>query len=191
MINKYVAKVNICRSHFKMEWDSDFESPNGLQKCLQVDVMSEKENMLPVENTKIRGNTKCAKNHQNTLNTWNQSQGGTSASWRPSSNMTNDAKITVGISMRDKRTTLDWLMQQNVIASPVSCKICGNDMKVVPCTGLKAKFGWSPLVEGQQHDVVKSLHSGSWFSKSNLTLYEILLLTYYWAHDLPHACTEH
>ncbi len=48
----------------------------------------------------------------------------------------------------------------------------------------------STLSGQSRHQQYRSVRSGSWFAKSNLTLAEILKLTYYWSHSFTQVQTQ-
>ncbi len=43
---------------------------------------------------------------------------------------------------------------------------------------------------GQSHQQYRSVRSAGWFAKSNVTLAEILKLTYYWSHSFTQVQTQ-
>ena len=53
------------------------------------------------------------------------------------------------------------------------------------------KVGMQAAEKGEKHKVEISVRKGSWFEKSNLTLEEILKLTYLWCQDLNQLQMKH
>jgi hypothetical protein len=101
--------------------------------------------------------------------------------------------------LSDKKTTIDWLMAQGVIASSMRCPHEGCD-KMMELKEEKSEKGSSDgyiwccrsTVYGQsRHQLYRSVRSNSWFAKSNLTLAEILKVTYYWSHSYSQVQTQH
>jgi hypothetical protein len=68
------------------------------------------------------------------------------------------------------------------------CPSCGHTMKLVAREGPKASsdgYVWRcSRREGGKHDREVSIRHGSWFSQSNMTLEEILKVTFWWCLDL-------
>ena len=66
-------------------------------------------------------------------------------------------------------------------------------MRLVVYDGVNDGYRWqcSAKVGGVRHDTSKSIRAGSWFSGSNMTLHEIVMVTYYWCHNLPQEYMIH
>lgn len=120
--------------------------------------------------------------------------------WHPSYNKTSKNKITMeylrNIVLVDKKKTLEWLMEKKVIAACHVCKVCKGQMRLVPFSGVKAcndGYRWrcTAKIDGKKHDTSVTIRAKSWFSGSNMTLQEIVLLTYYWCHNLPQEYIIH
>ncbi len=98
----------------------------------------------------------------------------------------------------DKKTTINWLMEKGLIASSMRCphEGCGKMMNLKDEKSAKGDsdgYIWccrSNLSGQSHHQQYRSVQSGSWFAKSNLTLAEILKLTYYWLHSFTQVQTQ-
>ena len=61
-------------------------------------------------------------------------------------------------------------------------------MKLVECTNRLDGYKWEcrTQISGKSHKVELSTRKASWFDNSNLSLEEILRLTYWWCRDMKH-----
>lgn len=101
-----------------------------------------------------------------------------------------NAYVTYDDLLRDvlvsKEVTINWLMEQKLIASKQECERCGNDMVLVKCEDRSDGFRWEcrKQVSGRRHKFTVSIRKGSWFEESNLTIEEVLKYTYWWTQGL-------
>lgn len=79
-----------------------------------------------------------------------------------------------------KVLTIKWLMEEKLIASKQRCRRCGEDMLLVKYTDQSDGFKWEcrKQVKGRRHKLTISIHKGSWFEESNLTIEEVLKYMY-------------
>lgn len=98
----------------------------------------------------------------------------------------------------DKQTTVSFVQENNMIARERKCPVCGELMKVVIDSGKKASsdgIHWAcrrkRKEDDQRHQKYLSIRTGSWFEKSNLTLAEILKLTYAFAWSWTEVQMQH
>ncbi|PIK38806.1 hypothetical protein BSL78_24361 [Apostichopus japonicus] len=97
--------------------------------------------------------------------------------------------------LKDKLTTLTWLMSKGVIMKDPECFTCGGKMKLEAISVQKATsdgYRWrcrssKPLV----HQCTMSVRKKSWFEKSNLTIKELLQFTDWWSRKVPQDFLEH
>ena len=85
-----------------------------------------------------------------------------------------------------KSAAVNWLMERNLICKRMLCPQCSSEMKLVECDDRSDGCKWEcgRLLNGKRHKVEMSVRKGSWFECSNLTLEEILKLTYWWCRDV-------
>jgi hypothetical protein len=82
--------------------------------------------------------------------------------------------------------TIQWLKDIGLLASETLCPMCRTPMMWTPCKDRSDGFkyecrgGQAP----KRHRVEQSIRRGSWFEKNNLTLQEIMKITYWWCADL-------
>ncbi|GFW57504.1 mitotic-spindle organizing protein 2A [Trichonephila clavipes] len=74
---------------------------------------------------------------------------------------------------------LEWCMRENLISSRYECPKCGKDMVLRERKGTIDGYEWRCRTKGGEnpHDVCKSIRKGTWFSKSHLSVCDILILT--------------
>ncbi len=95
-----------------------------------------------------------------------------------------------------KLSTVRWLMTMGLIASRMWCPhpTCDNAMNLHPCSTTSDGYIWKcrSTVKGEgRHQKSRSIRHGSWFSKSNLTLAELIQMTYFWAHGFTQQQVQH
>lgn len=95
--------------------------------------------------------------------------------------------------LHDKKTLIDWLMDEELIAKTQVCQCCGSEMKLIGCNDRSDGYKWEcrRQINNKRHKVEKSIRAGSWFEKCNMTLEEILKFTYWWCQDLDQAQIKH
>lgn len=80
--------------------------------------------------------------------------------------------------------TISYCMDLGLIPSSRICHRCGEIMRLKPCSAAVTSDGyiWQCRKQkgGIRCDTSRSIRAGSWFSQSNLTLEEILQITYWW-----------
>ena len=80
----------------------------------------------------------------------------------------------------NKESAIHWAMQNNLVASSRKCPVCSSDMQLKDAPNYSSDgCRWRCRKNGHSSEV--SLRKGSWFEKSNLTLEEIIELTYWWS----------
>lgn len=86
----------------------------------------------------------------------------------------------------NKGVVISWLMKRNLISSSRLCPYCDSEMRLVECGDRSDGYKWEcrRQVNGKRHKVELSIRKDSWFEGSNLTLEEILKLTYWWCRDV-------
>ena len=87
-----------------------------------------------------------------------------------------------------KRSTIQWCMDQHLISSFQRCPKCDGRMTLKKDNGSHPSSDvliWSCRRQTNcvRCNSSKSIRTGSWFSKSNLTMAEILEITYSFSHD--------
>ncbi len=98
--------------------------------------------------------------------------------------------------LSSKLTTIQWLMEQELLASGVRCPhpTCGRPMTLQPDKSTSDGYRWQcrRTVKGERrHQRFRSVRCGSWFQKSNLTLAEILQISYFWSQDYSQQQVQH
>ena len=86
----------------------------------------------------------------------------------------------------NRSVAISWLMKRNLISNSQLCPYCDSEMRLVECGDRSDGFKWEcrRQVKGKRHKVELSIRKDSWFEGSNLTLEEILKLTYWWCRDV-------
>jgi predicted RNA-binding Zn-ribbon protein involved in translation (DUF1610 family) len=86
----------------------------------------------------------------------------------------------------DKQVTIEWLKNIGLLAREVLCPVCGKPMEWTSCKDRSDGFKYvcRKSDTAKQHRVEHSIRNNSWFAKSNLTLEEIMKLTYWWCAGL-------
>ena len=90
----------------------------------------------------------------------------------------------------NKSRVISWLMEMKLIAKIRLCPLCDGEMKLVECGDRSDGCKWEcrRQAKGKRHEVEVSIRKGSWFEGSNLTLEEILKVTYWWCRDVAQEC---
>ncbi|GFW31076.1 mitotic-spindle organizing protein 2A [Trichonephila clavipes] len=80
---------------------------------------------------------------------------------------------------RGQKNLLEWCMRENLISSRYECPKCGKNMVMRERKGTIDGYEWRCRTKGGEnpHDVCKSIRKGTWFSKSHLSVCDILILT--------------
>ena len=82
-----------------------------------------------------------------------------------------------------KDITINWCMKEELIARE---RVCGHCSEQMECTDRSDRYKWEcrRQIGGKRHKVEMSIRKGSWFENSNLSLEEVLKLTYWWCRDV-------
>lgn len=80
----------------------------------------------------------------------------------------------------NKETAIRWTMDNGLIASSMKCSFCSSDMDLKDAQNYSSD-GCRWRCRKKDHSSEASIRKGSWFEKSNLTLEEIIELTYWWS----------
>ena len=85
---------------------------------------------------------------------------------------------------------IDFLKSKSLLASSMNCTTCGLPMNWVRCTTTACKDGWSWRCPNCS--TYKSIRTGSFLSRSKLTLQKWIHLIHLWCIDMPvtTACKE-
>lgn len=95
-----------------------------------------------------------------------------------------------------KLETIHWLIDVGLIASQVYCThpTCSLPMTLTETDTTNDGYVWMCRAtvkgEAKRHQKKKTIRANSWFSKSRLTLREIILMTYMWCHQYSQKQTE-
>ena len=88
--------------------------------------------------------------------------------------------------LQSNTATIEWLKHIGLLASETLCPTCFTQMRWTTC--MDRSDGFKYECRGGQavkcHQVEQSIRHGNWFEKSNLTLQEIMKITYWWCADL-------
>jgi len=102
----------------------------------------------------------------------------------------NNSKILTYDELRDsylwnRDFTLEWLKQEGIIASSPLCDRCNEMMTWTACQDRGDGYRWEcrRKAHGKKR-MERSIREGSWFEHSNLTIEEVLKLTYWWTQGL-------
>ena len=93
----------------------------------------------------------------------------------------------------NKDRLIEWLINENLIASSRKCGYCNEMMKMVVTKDRSDGYKWEcrRQINGKRHKVEMSIRKDSWFEKSNLSLEEIVKLTYWWCRGLKQDEIRH
>lgn len=85
---------------------------------------------------------------------------------------------------------VNWAMNHGLIARSVSCKFCRRDLQLCPRKDVQDKLQW--ICRGHGHLFRRSVRNQSWFSGSNLSIADILKLTFLWINKCSNdfICNE-
>lgn len=79
----------------------------------------------------------------------------------------------------DPDGVIEWCMDVGLIASRYVCPVCGEEMKLSERMDLIDKKEWHCNRNGHMK-CNRSIRKGSWFERSKLSMYEILMITKMW-----------
>ena len=84
--------------------------------------------------------------------------------------------------LSSKENVINWLMENTLMVVERLCPQCKSIMKLVKCSDRSDGFKWEcrKQIEGKRHKIEVSIRKDSWFEGSNLTIDEVLKLTYWW-----------
>ena len=93
----------------------------------------------------------------------------------------------------NKDRLIGWLMDEKLIAKSRKCGHCNEMMKLVIANDRSDGFKWEcrRQINRKRHRVEISIRKDSWFEKSNLTLEEIVKLTYWWCRGVSQEDIRH
>lgn len=87
--------------------------------------------------------------------------------------------LTTLISGAYKQSTINWCIKNKLLKSSMACPICKCEMQFKSSPSYSSDgFKWRCQKVNHTKDV--SIRHGSWFARSNMTLEEIIELTYWW-----------
>ena len=78
-----------------------------------------------------------------------------------------------------KTGCINWCMQKKVISSERYCSMCSSKMKL--CETIKTSDGLRWRCQKFSHNQEESIRKNSWLEQSNLTIEEVIELTYWWS----------
>jgi hypothetical protein len=80
----------------------------------------------------------------------------------------------------DQVVAIEFLQDVGLLRSQMPCNTCGQDMAFTSDSCLREGFRWrcQRRVAGTRCNQSASIKHGSWFQQSNLTLLQILVITY-------------
>ena len=86
----------------------------------------------------------------------------------------------------NKDCLIEWLKEQNLIPSSKTCPNCDGPMTWTKTRDRSDGYKWQCRQQNvaKRHKVELSIRENSWFEQSNLTLEEIMKLTYWWCCGL-------
>ena len=93
----------------------------------------------------------------------------------------------------NKDRLIGWLVDEKLIANSRKYGHCNEMMKLVIANDRSDGFKWEcrRQINGKRHRVEISIRKDSWFEKSNLTLVEIVKLTYWWCRGVSQEDIRH
>lgn len=80
----------------------------------------------------------------------------------------------------DKETTINWCFHNKLLANKRKCPVCNCDMKYTLSTTYSSD-GVKWRCQKLDHTKDVSIRRNSWFEGSNMTLEEVIELTYWWS----------
>ena len=82
--------------------------------------------------------------------------------------------------INDKKSVIDWCFKHSLLAKNMQCHVCSGEMvRKLAINYSSDGYKWRCQKNGHTVDV--SMRKRSWFSKSNLSLEEIVEITYLWS----------
>jgi len=89
--------------------------------------------------------------------------------------------------LMDTDSCLQWLASPGLIRNTMACAACGRPCSLVSHGGSIDGRRWRcrPCMTR------KSVRDGSFFSDSHLSLRQLILVVYCWAHDMPQTAIMH
>ncbi|XP_035210958.1 uncharacterized protein LOC118185238 isoform X2 [Stegodyphus dumicola] len=86
------------------------------------------------------------------------------------------------LERKGKKSVIEWCMEKRLITRSYKCPICKTDMKLVERKNCLDGFEWMCRVtRGEcKHRISRSVRKDSWFTKSKLSMCDILRVTYMW-----------
>lgn len=84
------------------------------------------------------------------------------------------------LALLDFNTTTQWLARRRLIANNHDCAACNNSYSLINNRGIDEKR-WSC----SRCKSTKSIRENSFFEKSHLSLFQIIMFTYWWAVGAP------
>lgn len=97
--------------------------------------------------------------------------------------MTEKVNFAFLSTLQDSSNAIKYCMRVGLISEKYKCPKCANWMKLVNRSGRSDEHQWR--CKKVDHDVRRSIRKGTWFEESNLSIYNILMLTYMWCLKLP------
>lgn len=93
----------------------------------------------------------------------------------------------------NNETLLEWLRSEALLTKTVVCPHCGNNMKLTKCDDRSDGKKWQCQIQvkGKRHRVERTVRADSWFENSNLSLAEMVEITYWWTRDVPQTQMRH
>jgi transposase-like protein len=87
------------------------------------------------------------------------------------------------VALKDPARLIEWCMNVGVLSSTYVCPQCGKNMKLSKTDKLSDKYTWR--CRRDDHDLRRSVRKGTWFEECRLSMYQILIITYYWVIGRP------
>ena len=81
--------------------------------------------------------------------------------------------------LKDRQSTLEWCFENRLLPKQKQCEQCERAMTLSKCIKTSDKLRWR--CQKNDHTLEKSVREGTWFEKSNLTIEEVIELTYWWS----------
>lgn len=93
-----------------------------------------------------------------------------------------ETNITVlARAMPDTWQSVKWCARHRLISNSFMCNRCDVQCSLISRSDISDSKTW--YCRGCKNK--KSIREGSWFAKSHLSLYQIVIIVYCWAHDFP------
>lgn len=84
--------------------------------------------------------------------------------------------------LRDQERMIEFCMKVGLITKVYTCPQCGENMHLYKRSDVSDKYRWR--CRKDDHDVRRSIRKGSWFEKSKLKMFDILMITYMWIMNI-------